>query len=53
MEGSSAATSASSPFIAHLYFWCLHPPFMDFVIPLGLGQLQSGLRAAPDGDFQA
>lgn len=34
------------PFIAHLYFWRLHPRLwhlQDLVIPPGLGQLQCGL----------
>lgn len=45
-RGAAQLLLPHPPFIAHLYFWCLHPHswcLQDLVIPLGLGQLQCGL----------
>lgn len=46
-RGGAAQLPLPHPrFVAHLYFWLLHPHswhLQDSVVPLGLGQLQCGL----------
>lgn len=45
-RGAAELPLPHPPFVAHLYFWRLHPRswrLQDLVIPPGLGQLQRGL----------
>lgn len=45
-RGAAQLPLPRHPFVAHLYFWRLHPRLwrlQDSVIPPGLGQLQCGL----------